>query len=107
MQLDAVRDLHAAPAQHLVIISHDGLDRTGAEGGCERRRDATLEQVAGDIAHLGLDDLERLPFALANLDREQLEEMTVVVGRRGSGSLGAIEQAVRDIESDRPRAWRR
>jgi hypothetical protein len=90
-----------------VIISHDGLRCAGTKSGCEGCRDAALEQIAGDIAHLGLDDLERLAFALPNLDREQLKEMPVVVGRRGARPFGPVEKAMRDIEPDRARARRR
>ena len=45
-------------------------------------------------------------FALADLDREQLEEVAVVVRRRGAGAFGSVEQSVRDVEADRPRARR-
>ena len=81
------------------------LDRRAERGG-ERRGDAALERVAGELRHLLLDDLERDAFALADLDREQLEEVAVVVGRRGAGALGAREQPVRDVEANRPRARR-
>ena len=46
-------------------------------------------------------------FALADLDRQQLEEVPVAVGGSGAGALGAIEQAVRDVEAHRARTRRR
>ena len=50
--------------------------------------------------------VERHAFALPDLDREQLEEVTIVVRRGGAGALGALEQAVRDVEANRARARR-
>jgi hypothetical protein len=58
----------------------------------ERRGHAPLERVAGHLLHLALDRLQRLPLALADLDREQLQEVAVVVRRRRAGPLGPVEQ---------------
>jgi hypothetical protein len=50
--------------------------------------------------YVALDALQALAFALTNLDREELEEMPIVIGRCGAGPIGAIEQPVGDVEPD-------
>ena len=89
-----------------LVVLRDGRVGANAECGRERLGDASLEEIAGRFAHLALDDVERLSFALADLDREQLEEMPVVVRRRGAGSFRPVEQAVRDVKANRARARR-
>ena len=86
-----------------------GASQGSARTQCRRECscNAPLEQVTGEVAHLALDDFERLPLALTDLDREQLEQVTVAVRRRGAGTLGPIEQSVRDVEADRTRTGRR
>jgi hypothetical protein len=54
-------------------------------------RDSFLESVTGEVLHLALDGLETLPFALADLDGEELEEVTISVRRARARSLGVIE----------------
>ena len=71
---------------------------------CRRERlgNAALEQVAGGLPHLALDDLERLTFPLTDLDREQLEEMAVVVGSGCARSFRPVEQTVRHVKANGP-----
>src|SRR4051812_46056509 len=79
------------------------LDRR-AECVAQRRCDAALERVAGQLLHFPLNRLERRAFSLTNLDGEQLEEVTVAVGCRGAGSFGAIQQSVGDVIANGPSA---
>ena len=97
MQLDAVGDWHASPARGDVFVTRlpPRLDRR-AEGRGKRRRDATLQGVSRDVLHLALDDVERDPLALTNLDREELEEVAIVVRSRGTRAFWPLEQSVRD-----------
>ena len=101
------RQRHAPPAGRWLVVGslRARLDR-GAEGGGERRGNAALERVARELGHLLLDDVERDAFALADLDREQLEEVSIVVRRRGAGALGSREKSVGDVKADRARARR-
>jgi hypothetical protein len=57
-------------------------------------RHPSLEGITGELAQLALDGLERCPLPLPDLDREQLEKVTVVVRRGGTRSFGAIEQTI-------------
>ena len=50
-----------------LIVLRDGDVGTDAECRRERLGDSPLEQVAGGLPHLALDDLERLALALADL----------------------------------------
>ena len=91
------------PAQRDIAIVRDGFVGAGAESGRKRLRDFPLERIAGDIAHLGLDRVETLPFALSDFDGQQLQQMPVSVGRTGAGSLGPVEQ-VRSLRKIEPLA---
>lgn len=104
MQLDAVRDVHATPYAVELAVADDRDVGSRAECGGERRANASLERIARELDELRLDALERLALALPNLDVKELKEMAISIGRRRSSAFGAIEQAVRDVESDRARA---
>ena len=94
---------HAAVA---IVVAVDRGVGAVPERGCERARHALLELVALHVGDLALDHLERLSFALPDLDREELQQMLVVIGRRGALALGMVEEPVRDVEADRARARR-
>jgi hypothetical protein len=70
MKLYAIRDSEAVPAQRDIAIVGYGLIRPGAECRSEGKSDSPLERVARHVAHLSLDGVEALPFALADLDRQ-------------------------------------
>jgi hypothetical protein len=69
----------------------DGFVRIRSKSGSKRSCNSFLERVASDFLQLGPDRVETLPFALADLDRQKLQEVPVAVGRTGARSLGAIE----------------
>ena len=46
-----------------------------------------IERVARGVLHLFLDRVESRAFALSNLDRDELKEVTVVVGGGSPGTL--------------------
>ena len=72
MQLDSVGDGKAVPAKRNILVVGDSFMSTGAESGRKRQSDLSLERIAGDIAHLTTDRVEALPFALTDLDGQQL-----------------------------------
>lgn len=106
MNLNSVRNRQPPPAQHHVSIVRDSFVGICSEGGSQRPSNPFLERIAGDFLQLGPDRVETLPFALADLDREELEQMPVAVRRTGPGSLGAVQQSARDVEPDRARTGR-
>ena len=69
---------------------------------------ATRRSSASPVSslHFLLDDVERDALALADLDREQLKEVAVVVRRRGAGAFWSLEQPVGDVKANRARARR-
>jgi hypothetical protein len=106
VELDSFGDWNATPGVHaIVVFCCDGIS-TGAECWGEGLGDSALELIAGHFLHLAFDHVQRLAFALADLDHEELEEVSVVVRRGGTGAFGAIEQAVRDVEAHSARARR-
>lgn len=104
VQLDAVRDVHAAPDAVELAVAGDRDVGSRAERGGERRGHAPFESIARELDELRLDALERLPLALPDLDVKELKEMAISIGRRRPSALGAIEQAIRDVEPDCSRA---
>ena len=70
------------------------------QSGSERGGDAPLESISGNVAHLALYRFQTLSLALSDLDREELQEVTIVVCRGGTRSFGTIEQSTGDVESD-------
>ena len=103
MQLHAVGDRHVSPRGHDILLRRAGI-HLQRQRGRERRGDAPFQRIAGDFPHLLLDRVERLPFTLADLDGEQLQQMAIAVGGGRSGALRSIEQTTRDIEANGPRA---
>ena len=103
VQLDAVGDGDAVPDPFGLRRGGDGVG-AGGERGRERGGGAPLERVAAQPGELRLDLLERLSFALADLDEEQLEQMAVAVGGGGAGAVRPVEQTARDVEAHGARA---
>lgn len=91
MQLDAVGDGQAMPAKRQVVVVRDCFVSAGVERWCQGQRDLSLEGVTGDVAHLGANGVQALPFPLANLDCEKLEQMAIAVGRAGAGAFRSVE----------------
>ena len=106
VELDAVRDGEAVPAQRDIAVVGYGLIRSGAECRSEGKGDSALERVASHIAHLSLDGVEALSFALPDLDGQQLKEMTISVYSAGTGSFGSIEQSARYVKANSSRTGR-
>src|SRR5262249_10913662 len=108
VELDAIRYGQPAPGEYGRRLARGG---GGHAAGMERRRerlgDAAFEGIAGDADQLFLDMIERLPLSLADFDREELEQVTIVIRGGRAGSLRAIQEPARHIEADRPRARRR
>jgi hypothetical protein len=102
VNLYSVRDEDAAPGGGPLIVLGDDDVGTRAEGWRERLGDAALEKVARRLPHLALNDVESLAFTLANFDREQLEQMPIIVDRRGAGAFRAVEQAIGHVEPNGP-----
>src|SRR5688572_31816880 len=99
--------MHAPPYTIELAIAHDRDVRARTERRCERGGNPSLEGIARELDQLRLDALEGLPLPLANLDVQQLEEVTIAVGRGCSGTFGAVEQTVGDVESNGACAERR
>jgi hypothetical protein len=72
MQLDSVSNGQTVPPQRNIFVVGNSLMGAGAECGRKRQRNLALERVAGDVAHLTTDRVETLPFALTDLDGQQL-----------------------------------
>jgi hypothetical protein len=106
MELYAIRDSEAVPAQRDIAIVGYGLIGPGAERRSEGKGDSPLERVASYIAHLSLNGVEALPFALSDLDRQELKEVTVPVGGAGACSFGSVEQPARYVKANCSRTWR-
>jgi hypothetical protein len=75
---------------HIVVVCH-GEVGSGAERRSEGKRDPFFESVACDISHFSANGFKALSFALTDLDREQLQEVTIAVRCAGARALGAIE----------------
>ncbi len=109
VQLDPIgdvdRDARSSRASSSARIARSVLRRP--EGSAKCCRNSPLERVTRAVGHLASDDLERRPFALTNLDRQQLQQMAIAVGRCRPRPSGPVEQAVRDVKSYRPGARRR
>jgi len=100
-ELDTVGNADPPPGFRRIIVVRHGVVCARTERRRQRLSNALFEEIAGHAEHFGLDDVERLSFALANLDGEELQEMPVMVGRGGAFSVGMIEQPARDVEPDR------
>lgn len=107
MELDSVGDGKTVPAQRNIFVVGDSLMGARTERGRKRQSDLSLERIAGDIAHLTTDRVETLPFALTNLDGQQLQKMPVSICGAGARALGPIEQSTGYVKPNRPRARRR
>jgi hypothetical protein len=107
VKLDTIGDRSSAPAVRAIVIMCDCGVCTCRKSGIERSRNAALERVTSHLVHLTFDFLEALPFTLPDFYREQLKEVAIVVCRCSAGSVGTIEQAIRDVEPYRSRTWRR
>jgi hypothetical protein len=94
------------PAERDIAVVGNCLVRPGAQSGSKRERNSALKGVAGDIAHLSLDGVETLAFALPDLDGQQLKKVTISVGGAGAGSFRAVEESARYVEANCPRAGR-
>lgn len=101
VQFYAIEHGDPAPAPLAVVIARNRLDAAGVERGREQRGDPSLQRVTGHGDHLALDDLQRLSLTLADLDRQQLKQMAVIVRRRRSLAFGTIDQAAGDVEANR------
>ena len=77
------------------------------ERGAEHLRRAPLQHVSRLVAHFLCDGGKRGALHLAQLDRQQLEKVTVGVRGGGAPSLRRAHQPLRDVETDRPLARRR
>src|SRR6476660_2073345 len=104
MQLDPIDHRSSAPGIGLVVVVCYGGVSACVQSRSERRRDAALECIACNVAHLMLDLFEALSLALPDLDREQLEEVAIIVRRCGTGSFRTIEQSAGDVEPDGARS---
>src|SRR5450432_322324 len=82
------------------VVRHHAI-RARTERRRERRCNSALERVACETAHLDLDLSQREPFALADLDEEELQQVPVAVGRRRARAVRMIEQPGGHIESNR------
>jgi hypothetical protein len=106
MELDALGDTDSAPGGgEIIVVCGDDISPR-CQSWFKSARHAPLESVAGDALHFGSDGVERLSFALADFDREELEQMTIVIRRGRSRSFGAVDESCGDVEADRARAWR-
>ena len=90
MELDAVSDGEAMPAERNVAIVRDRFVRSRAESRSESQRNPPLQRVACDIPHLSLDCIEALSFALPDLDGQKLKQVAISVGRAGAGSFRSV-----------------
>ena len=101
MNLDSVSDVEPAPSENDVAIVRDRFVGSGAEGGREGCRQPLFQGVTSDFPELRANRVQALSFALPDLDREQLEQVAITIRRSRAGAFGAIEQSVRDVESNR------
>jgi hypothetical protein len=106
MQLDSVGDGKTVPAKRNIFVVGDSFMGAGAECGRQRQSNLSLESIAGDIAHLTTDRVEALPFALADLDGQQLQKMPVSVSRAGACPLGPVEKSTGYVKPNRSCARR-
>jgi len=101
VNLDPFGDPYPAPGGGwLVVVCGDEVG-FGEEGGLEGAGNAPFEGVTSDALHFDFDFLERLPFALADLDGQELEQMPVVVRCGRPGPFGAVDQPGGDVKTDR------
>lgn len=105
MELDSVGDTDAAPGGGGVIVLRGDDVSSGDEGWLEGAGDASFEGVAGNAFHFVFDCFERLAFALADFDCQELEQVPVVVRCGGTCSFGAVDESGRDVEANGASAW--
>jgi len=91
VKLDAVGNRSSPPTVGLVVIVNDCCVCSRSESWRKGAGDPPLERISREIPHLVLDRLETLSLTLSDLDREELKQVTVIIGRGGAGSLGAVE----------------
>lgn len=106
VELDAVSYSETVPTQRDIAVVSNCLIGSRTQSGSKREGDSPLQRVASHIAHLSLDGVEALSFALPDLDGQQLKEVTIAVGGAGAGSFGSVEQPARYVKANSSRTGR-
>lgn len=92
--------MDTAPGSNWVIVAGDRDIGFGRQDPFERIGETFFEDVSCQPLHFRLDRFERLPFTLADFDREELEEVPIVIGGGRSGAIWPIDQTGGDIKPD-------
>lgn len=86
----------AAGARHLQETQSLGAREAGAEGDCR----PALDEIAGQIGELAGDRFEGRAFHLAQLDRENLEEVAVGIDGRSPPTFRWTHETARHVKPD-------
>jgi hypothetical protein len=101
VQLDSFRDGYALPLFHCTIVLSDRGISARPQRWRECGSDLPLERIAGRARELVLDAVETVTLTLANLYRQQLQQMPIVVRRGGAEAVRAVHESIRYVKTDR------